>query len=524
MIDRRRTLTVGFACGLVGGLFAVLLMLALRYFAGTSSLPELLLDRAAPFMPIPLFFKLLGLFGGYSHLKEIGVVSSLLAQIVFAGAAGAGYAVIVSRPQSRDGLSASSASAYRVGIRFLVIVFSAAWILSVGLLWPVLGGNFKGRPPAQARILNSLSLLLIYLACGTLLAAVHRIFAGQSPEANSRGRLLNRRTILFTVLGGMGMIAVVAVLKELYGFAAYQYDGTENTGTDLPPITPNEDFYVVTKNNLDPQPDPGLWRLEVVGSVKNPMTYRLEDLEAMPSVSQETTLECISNQVGSGLISNAIWKGVPVRQLIQAAGPHPDVVQVVFHGADAYTDDVSFEFAMRPTTLLAYEMNDEPLPMRHGFPVRMIVPGMVGEKSVKWLTQIELRNIEAKQFYERQGWGPRFGINTTSRFDAPDFDTPLALGVPIDIRGMAFGGARGVQRVEVSTDDGATWSPAEITYQSSPLAWVQWKFEWLPKEPGIYQLAVRAVDGTGAIQSGVDKPAGPEPATGYHRVAATVKS
>jgi DMSO/TMAO reductase YedYZ molybdopterin-dependent catalytic subunit len=524
MSARRRTLTIGFTSGLIGGVYMVVLMLAFRYFMGTPSLAELILDCATPFLPIPVFFGLLGTFGGYNHLKEVGVVSTLLAQLVFTGAVGAGYAIVVERARSRNLPSASSSSHYRAGIRLLLLVLAITWALSIGLLWPPLGGNYRGRPSGQALVLNPLCLLLIFVASGIVLVAVHRILAGQQGEAKPPGSLRNRRTILTAALGGTGIIAVVIMLRKFYSIAAYSYDGTETSGLNLPPITPNEDFYAVTKNSVDPQPDLSLWRVEVVGSVTSPKTYRLEEIEAMPSVSQETTLECISNRVGGGLISNAIWKGVPLQQLIQAAGPKAGVMQVVFHGADAYTDDVSVELAMCPTTILAYRMNGDPLPMRHGFPARMIVAGMVGEKSIKWLTRIELRDSKARQFYEKQGWGPKFEINTTSRFDAPDFHKPLDLGLPINVRGMAFGGARGVQRVEVSTDDGATWSPAEITYRSSPLAWVQWKFEWHPKDPGTYQLVVRAIDGTGALQSGVSKAAGPEPATGYHRVTATVKS
>jgi DMSO/TMAO reductase YedYZ molybdopterin-dependent catalytic subunit len=524
MTDRRRTLAIGFVSGAIGGVFMVLLMLVLRYFTGATSLPELILDRGAPFMPIPVFFRLLGLFGGYSQLKEIGVVSTLFALIAFAGAVGAAYAVKIRRARSHDGQSESTGPSYRSGMRFLILILSITWMLSVSLLWPVLVGNFKGLPTGQAFAFNILCLLAIYLLCGAVLVVLHHALASKSGATDSRGRLLNRRMILTGLLAGIGIAGVVSVLKKFYGFAAYGYDGTEETGTDLPPITPNKDFYVVTKNSVDPQPDRCLWRLEVTGSVKNPKTYRFDELAAMPSASQETTLECISNQVGSGLISNAIWKGVPLHQLIQASGPNANVVQVVFHGADAYSDDVSTEIAMLPTTLIAYEMNGEPLPLRHGFPARMIVPGMVGEKSVKWLTRIELRDTEAKQFYERQGWGPVFVVNTTSRFDAPDFSEPVDFATPIELRGMAFGGARGIQRVEVSTDDGLSWSRAELTYQSSPLAWVQWRFEWRPKVPGTYKLVVRAVDGTGGIQSGEDESSGPEPATGYHRVTATLKS
>jgi DMSO/TMAO reductase YedYZ molybdopterin-dependent catalytic subunit len=336
--------------------------------------------------------------------------------------------------------------------------------------------------------------------------------------------LQNRREIVCAALGTAGIVGVVVMLRKFYGFAAYSYDGTEAIGPKWPPITPNEEFYVVTKNSVDPRPDQSLWGVEIVGSVTTPKTFHLEQIKAMPSVSQQTTLECISNRVGGGLISNAVWKGVSLQHVIQAAGPKADVIQVVFHGADAYSDDISIELAMRPTTILAYEMNGEPLPMRHGFPLRMIVPGMVGEKSIKWLTQIELRDSTAKQFYEKQGWGPKFEISTTSRFCTPDFHKPFKLGMPIDLRGIAFAGARGIRRIEVSSDDGATWNPAEITYGTAPLAWVQWRYEWRPKNAGVYRLAVRAVDGTGDLQSGVKKSSGPEPATGYHRVTATVKS
>jgi DMSO/TMAO reductase YedYZ molybdopterin-dependent catalytic subunit len=524
MTDRRRTLTIGFTSGLISGVFMILLMLLFRYFMGVPTLAELILDCATPLLPIPVFFGMLNAFGGYNHLKEIGVISTLLTLLVLAGAVGVGYALSVERARSRRLQFIPSTSRYRSGIWFLLSVLTIAWALSVGLLWPALGGNYRGRPPGQALLLNPLYLLLAFIAAGIVLVAVHRMLIGQQDEGASPGLSQSRRKILSAVLGGTGIVAVVIMLRRFYGFAAYSYDGTKNLGPNLPPITPNKEFYDVTKNSVDPQPDLSLWRVEVVGSVTNPKTYSLEEIEAMSSVFQETTLECISNRVGGGLISNAVWKGVPLQQVIQASHPKSEVVQVVFHGADAYADDVSIELAMRPTTILAYRMNGDPLPMRHGFPLRMIVPGMVGEKSVKWLTRIELRDSAAKQFYEKQGWGPRFEINSTTRIDAPTSHQSLSLNTPINVRGIAFGGARGIRDVEVSTDDGATWNPAEITYRSSPLAWVQWKYEWRPKDAGAYHLVVRAIDGTGVLQSGVDKPAGPEPATGYHRLIVTVKS
>ena len=510
-LNRRRTLSNGFLAGVMGGIFMTLVMLILRYFTGASTLPEMISDRVAPFLPIPIFFKMLGLFGGYSHLKQFGIVSILVGMLVFAGIIGVLYAISMERSA-------------RAGRRLVGVAMAITWALSILLLWPMLAANYRGRPPGQATWFNAACLLLIYLVCGFVLMVVYRMLVGPSEATNPSGNSAGRRQVLPALLGVLGIGAILVMLRKFYEIAAYAYDGTEESGEDLPPITPNDDFYCVTKNNVDPQPAADLWRLEVTGMVNAPRVYRFDEIAALPSVEQETTLECISNQVGSGLMSNAIWRGVPLRDLIGAANPMPRIQQVVFHGADAYTDDLSFEMAMRPTTLVAYRMNGDPLALKHGFPARIIVPGMVGEKNVKWVTRIELLDHQTKQFYEKQGWGPSFRINTTSRFDSPDFDQPVKFARLITLRGTAFGGDRGVSRVEVSADDGATWHAAEITYKSSPLAWVQWRFDWSPAGPGEYPLVVRATDGNGEVQSGVDKPSGPEPATGYQRVTATLRS
>jgi DMSO/TMAO reductase YedYZ molybdopterin-dependent catalytic subunit len=517
-------LAFGFLAGVIGGVFMTLLMLVLRYEIGASTLPEMISDRAAPFLPIPVFFKMLGLLGGYSHLKQIAVVSTFLAVVGFAGCIGVLYAIAVKLSRLPESWPIPSSTFPRAGMLLLAKALSIAWLLSVTLLWPTLEGNYKGRPPGEAIFINALNLLLLYITCGLVLAVMYRLLTSPGTESIDSGQTVGRRSILPAVLGALGVVAVVMLLRKFYAMAAYGYDGTEETGTGLPPITPNEDFYCVTKNNVDPQPAMDLWRLEVTGRVANPRTYRFEEIAAMPFVDQETTLECISNQVGSGLMSNAVWRGVPLRDLIAAAGLAPGIRQVLFHGADAYTDDLSFEIAMRPTTLVAYLMNGDPLPFKHGFPVRIVVPGMVGEKNVKWVTRIEFLDHETKGFYEKQGWGPSFRINTTSRFDAPDFDQPIRFGSPIVLRGTAFGGDRGVSRVEVSTDDGASWQMADLSYKSSSLAWVQWQLNWSPTAPGEYSLVVRAADGSGEVQSGVDRASGPEPATGYHRVKAILQS
>jgi DMSO/TMAO reductase YedYZ molybdopterin-dependent catalytic subunit len=224
-------------------------------------------------------------------------------------------------------------------------------------------------------------------------------------------------------------------------------------------------------------------------------------------------------------MSNAIWKGLPLRDLLDQAVPLSGAARVRLHGVDNYTDTIPLEKAMEPTTLLAYEMNGVSLPHRHGYPLRVIVPGYFGEKHVKWLTRIEVTDASAKGFYEAQGWGPDFIVPTRSRIDVPDNWSSLSLGkltAPFEVKGVAYGGARGISRVELSFDGGQGWSDAEIYYVGNPLAWSLWKAQWLPAAVGDYTLVVRATDGEGDVQEW-EEDRGPFSGTaGLHNISVQV--
>ena len=291
--------------------------------------------------------------------------------------------------------------------------------------------------------------------------------------------------------------------RKLYRAATFSYDGTQYKGHIVQPITPNELFYCVTKNVVDPRVDVHLWHLEVGGLVKNAATWRFDDLLGFEMKEQETTLMCISNGLDAGLMSNAVWKGFPLRNVLDRAIPLSGAARVRFHSVDNYTDTIPLEKALEPTTLLAYEMNGAPLPHRRGYPLRVIVPGYFGEKNVKWLTRIELTDANAKGFYETQGWGPNFIVPTRSRIDVPDdssFFSLSKLTAPIEVKGVAFGGNRGVSRVEFSIDYGNSWIDAEIYYSGGNLAWSLWKTHWMATATGYYNLLVRATDGEGDVQ------------------------
>jgi DMSO/TMAO reductase YedYZ molybdopterin-dependent catalytic subunit len=325
--------------------------------------------------------------------------------------------------------------------------------------------------------------------------------------------------------GGSG-----ALIRNLNERATFGYDGRAYSGPGVQPIAPNDKFYTVTKNVVDPNADPGVWRLEIGGLVEAPRSYSFDDLMNLTSVVQESTLMCISNRIGAGLMSNAVWQGVPLRDLLTASRPLDGALEVFLNGADAYTDSFAFAKAMDPTTIVAFAMNGEPLPQRHGYPARIVVPGLYGEKNVKWVTRIEVVDYDAKGFYEQQGWGPNFVIPTRSDIFGPrwvrrrgdSFVEPFAAGRTATIRGRAFAGDRGIQQIEFSADDGENWRQTRIDYPGTNLTWTFWSADWLPEEPGEYTLVSRATDGTGAPQPSESRGIVPQGATGYHRVVATV--
>jgi DMSO/TMAO reductase YedYZ molybdopterin-dependent catalytic subunit len=216
-----------------------------------------------------------------------------------------------------------------------------------------------------------------------------------------------------------------------------------------------------------------------------------------------------------------------MHDLLDPAAPLSNAARVRLHGVDNYTDTISLEKAMEPTTIIAYEMNGEPLAHRHGYPARVVVPGYFGEKHVKWLTRIEVTTADVKGFYETQGWGPDFIVPTRSRIDVPDRNAQFSLSKltgPIEIKGVAFGGDRGISRVELSFDDGKTWRDADIYYAGGDLAWSLWSAHggWMPDQPGDYTIVVRATDGEGEVQEWDQDRPFKSGVTGFHKIVVNV--
>ena len=525
----------GALAGVVGAALMLVVMGLLRWTFGISPLPEAVPDRIAPALSIPDFFALFADYGGYNGLKRFGIWTGIRA-IVGAGVVlGIIYAVLTEFSRTRRPhlvrFGVPRASWLFIGIALLVV-----WIASVGFLWPVLTANYRGLSPAAARPVSIIGLLVTYLSFGLCLIGLYRFLTGGAPrimppgqgaveagDAGIRPRLaMPRRAILAGGVGAALGLTAYGMVRFYEQLATFSYDGLRPRGARLDPITPVEKFYVVTKNVVDPDIAKPVWRLEVTGHVDEEHTYDLEELSALPQVDQETTLMCISNRVGDILISNAVWTGVPMRTLLEAAGVRDGAVEVRLHGADAYVDTFDIENALDPTTLIAFRMNGVELPERHGYPARVVVPGLYGEKNVKWLTGIEVTERPTEGFYEQQGWGPNFVVPTRSLFYVPELRNAFSVGETIDLRGVAFAGNRGISSVEVSLDGGATWLPAEIDYEGTDLTWSLWSYDWRPSQPGEYTLVVRCTDGTGEPQSTENRGIISEGATGLHTNKATI--
>lgn len=289
-----------------------------------------------------------------------------------------------------------------------------------------------------------------------------------------------------------------------------------------PFFTPNDRFYRVDTALLTPSVNAESWQLRIHGMVNREITLTYQQLLARPLIERDVTLACVSNEVGGAYIGNARWIGARLDDLLAEAGVRAGADQVVSRSADGFT-------AGSPTAaltdgrdaMLAVAMNGEPLPFAHGFPVRMVVPGLYGYVSAtKWVVDLELTTFDAYDAYWiGRGWAQQAPIKTQSRIDTPRGSGSLAAGT-VAVAGVAWAQHRGIDAVEVRVDDGP-WQPAELASQDTADTWRQWLYRWVATS-GHHALQVRATDGTGAVQTAQIAPPSPDGATGYHTVQVDV--
>lgn len=283
-----------------------------------------------------------------------------------------------------------------------------------------------------------------------------------------------------------------------------------------PYVTPNDDFYRIDTALAIPRVDPTDWQLRVGGLVDRPFSLTFDELLALESVVEPVTLQCVSNEVGGDLVGNARWQGVPLAQVLEMAGVQPDGTQVLGRSVDGFTAGFPTELVHDGrTALVAYAMNGELLPARHGFPARLVVAGLYGYVSAtKWLSDIELTPFdEVDGYWIPRGWAKEAPVKTASRIDVPRAGATLAAG-RTPVAGVAWAGERGISAVELRVDDGP-WQPCELGESASNETWVQWHLAW-DAPPGEHVLTVRATDGEGVVQTDEVSSPAPDGATGRH--------
>jgi DMSO/TMAO reductase YedYZ molybdopterin-dependent catalytic subunit len=365
--------------------------------------------------------------------------------------------------------------------------------------------------------------------------------SGRADGAAERG--VDRRGFFVVAAVAAASALVVGVGARLSNAASASIDALRNAlrlppprttvtvpaGAELdvpgltPLFTPNADFYRVDTALTVPSVDPGSWRLTIDGMVGRRVELTFDELVAMGLDEYAVTLTCVSNEVGGDLIGNAVWLGVPVRDILAMAEPDAGADMVLSRSVDGFTASTPLD-ALTDSgrdAILAVGMNGVPLPFEHGFPVRMVVPGLYGYVSAtKWLSELKVTTFAADQAYwTPRGYSAEAPIKLSSRIDTPRAGRPVPAG-PTAIAGVAWAQTVGIERVEVRVDDGP-WQRAELSTPVNRDTWVQWVLEW-DASPGTHYVTVRAVDLDGRVQVGERAPVAPDGATGWQRVLVTV--
>ena len=287
-------------------------------------------------------------------------------------------------------------------------------------------------------------------------------------------------------------------------------------------VTTNADFYRVDTALTVPRVDLDSWRLTIGGLADAPVELSFADLLARPLVERLVTLNCVSNDVGGPYIGTARWLGVPLAPLLREVGVQGSADQLLARSVDGMTIGTPLAAVLDGReALLCVGMNGEPLPLEHGFPVRMLTPGLYGYVGAcKWLRELEVTTFDAVDAYwVARGWSPQGPVKTASRIDVPAPFSRLGAGT-VPVAGVAWAQGRGISGVEVQVDDGP-WQRAALAPVPSVDTWVQWRYDWAATSGG-HALRVRATDGTGAMQPEQRAAPFPDGATGWHTVSVSV--
>jgi DMSO/TMAO reductase YedYZ molybdopterin-dependent catalytic subunit len=512
---RRGRLALGALAGLLSALAGMAAAQAVTSLLTGVTGPYLAVgNRAIDWTPRPLKEFAIETFGSADKVVLLGGIAVTLALLAAAvGALG------VRRPRPA------------IGAFVALAVVAAAAVLT----------DRSASASTAFRLLPIAVLALVSLVSLHLLLTSVRATPVSAPAAEP-GPEVDRRRFLVTAAAAAGVAVVGGVVTRAYGGLAAAAaragitlptpsqpappvpSGVE-VGVDgvTPYISPNRDFYRVDTALQIPDVPVADWSLRIFGTVDRELELTYDDLLAEDLVERRITLTCVSNEVGGELVDNATWLGVPVRRLLQRAGVGDGADAVRSRSHDGFTAGTPLERLLdaEQEALVAVGMNGEPLPLAHGFPARLVTPGLYGYVSAtKWLTELEVtRFADFEAYWTTRGYAAQAPIKLSSRIDVPRSFARLPAG-PAAVAGVAWAQPAGVERVEVRVD-GGSWQEARLGASDSPSTWRQWAWEW-DATPGNHRLEVRATDRDGTVQTGDRAPIAPDGSTGWHSTAVTV--
>jgi len=544
--SRKQRFGIGFLAGLVAGVIASIVMLILSATFNGVSLPEAAGNAFTALVPLPVFAYLHQTFG--ADAKSYLFYGILVGQFLVFALSGGLCNLVAYSPRFVKNSASEEQLPWLVGIALAFIL----WLLTGLLFLPFTGAGIFGAALTIGVGNTMISLAIVGLVFALLFVYVQHWLVQYSLEqqdaAMAAGQVaaqengLSRRRLIGSSLALIGLGAFgVAAWRFITGAGpSAALTGTvqgyknkivpppqPNYGTIQPvaglsaEITPNDQYYIVSKNigfSPDPVVNSATWKLTVDGEVAHPFTLTYDELMALPRKQQYESMMCISNDVGGEYMSSALWEGIPLANLLQrAGGTTPGATKVVLYAYDDYSDSIHLAKALEPTTLVAVKMNGAPLPTGHGFPARLLVPGIYGMKHVKWITRIQVVHQDYQGYWQVRGWSDAAPIRMTTRIDIPLTGSLLPANKPGYVAGVAFSGNKGISEVDVSFDGGHSWQKATLKRPLSNLTWVLWEVPWQPAV-GKYTVVARAIDMEGNVQDPQITPPLPDGATGYHAI------
>ena len=526
----RRSLAL-FLLGALAGLAALALNFVIRLGGAAAYPPESALGAFLRVVPASVEEPM---------VQRLGDLAGQLGLMITTLIAAAVYGILLLLYDRYASLRASGLGLSR--FEGLLMLGFVPWLLFGLVLFPLDGDSFFGAasPFAGGSMVWAFPFTLLLSQGVFAWAASLRYRPLHIPAAaptSVRSQDLRRRE--FLEKGAIGLFAILGAFISLGGIESLLSTPVQPTGGSQPidlagapaifsdprlsslvdsEVTPNGDFYRVAIDIIDPTVDASAWSLQVDGLVNSPKTFSLQDIQALPGASQYTTFECVSNELNGNLISNAKWGGVKISDVLaNAGGVQSGANYVVFYSVDGYSVGIPIEKAKMADSLLAYSMNGQDLPVKHGYPLRGVIPGLYGMMSAKWVNRVSVVGSSYDGYWQTRGWTSNATIYTEAFIVLPAASSVSVSGSggSIIVAGYAFAGDRGISRVEVSFDNGETWHDAELKPPLSDLTWALWAYEWSPPAAGEYQIIARATDGTGQVQTSSVEGTFPYGATGY---------